>query len=572
MEKTPPKALKDLENQDATGEAVREQIKNGLARIELRLRGGSIENRVIFPCVISLHKGFSKLDRVIAPTAPVKDGRPPASAEAGKSADAKTAPVSDSAAHAATKIRARWVTQKQVLSSARNNLRWAREQATEAFNNRALSTGKRILALKIRLMATVLESVDEPDRLTVKDCVIKLHGMRSVQEIFKAQLFPGFEAAFETEERKEIIFAVYQVNYSAFRLIQVMTGDNSKAITLPALEVKEHIDVLMDERVMQALLDPAEMAEFFPGILGKEGTDDQKLEHPCRVACNSQGEFIVEDAGPRQRGIKLYSPDGKFVRRFEKSVFPSGVRSIATDAHSNVYVLAEALVDEEESNSAPTEGPVSRTNQARQVYVFNRSGIRNKKAISLGEHFWGISLAVGPSHQLFVLGLDVSKNVYHIVVHDVDWGSILNLFGGKILKSPKDMAVSSDGRVFVLTVPGTPTVQTFNTQGRHLQTFALSGTLCTEGSIGICRDCRTLVVSLWGRNYRETDKLSIYTTEGERVREKKIPSRLKGKPRAIAKDVAVTVYGRVAVIVTSTRDVQEASLQISTVWNKESTA
>ena len=552
MKKARKKALNELESRDATDEAFRKLIEDELSEIKREVQGFS--QAILSAGVDFLHQGVIKLKRVTAALATESTGQD-ACATQGNAGDC----VTDGGAFATAAINDMKFANldedtKNLLADAKDRFRESRISATKAFNNHAHSTDKRILALKIRLMAAVLECVDRPHHALddCHECIRQLHEMRAVQEHFKVQLYGGFKAAFEKNEREEMIFAVCQMNYVAFRLIQVITGDNSEAITLPALEVKgEQIDTLRDERVMQELVE-LEMAEFCRGAwaLGKEGKSEQKLKQPCRVASNSQGQFIVEDAGSGKRGIKLYSPGGKFVRRFEKSVFPSGVHSMATDDRNDVYVLADA----------------DDTNQTQEVYVFNQFGTRNNnKTISLEEHFWGISLAVGPGHQLFVLGLNGPKNVSYIVVHDIIEDEIIQTgLGRGVLNNPSDVAVAADGRVFVLTVPGTPTVQTFNTQAGHLQTFPLSGNLCTEGSIGICRDCRTLVVSLWGRNCSENKKLLVFTAEGGRVCEMKVP-KSKGKRRSIAKDVAVTVDGRVAVI-TSTTDA-EVSCQIFTVWN-----
>ena len=52
---------------------------------------------------------------------------------------------------------------KRKLSSAKERFKHAREKASEAFNNEALKISDRILAMQYRVMATILEKVDNPE-------------------------------------------------------------------------------------------------------------------------------------------------------------------------------------------------------------------------------------------------------------------------------------------------------------------------------------------------------------------------------------------------------------------------
>ena len=49
------------------------------------------------------------------------------------------------------------------LSSAKERFKHAREKSLDAFNNEALKTSDRILAMQYRVMATILETVDNPE-------------------------------------------------------------------------------------------------------------------------------------------------------------------------------------------------------------------------------------------------------------------------------------------------------------------------------------------------------------------------------------------------------------------------
>ncbi len=66
------------------------------------------------------------------------------------------------------------------FKSARESFKLAREKATEAFCNEALSIEDRIQASQIRMMARILENLKDPDA-SVSDC---LQYIGAIQEIF----------------------------------------------------------------------------------------------------------------------------------------------------------------------------------------------------------------------------------------------------------------------------------------------------------------------------------------------------------------------------------------------------
>ena len=82
------------------------------------------------------------------------------------------------------------------LSTAKKRFEDARRKATEAFNNESLETSDRILAMKYRVMATILETVDNPsDALApCRVCVEELNSLPAVQNNFDVQLKTGIQA------------------------------------------------------------------------------------------------------------------------------------------------------------------------------------------------------------------------------------------------------------------------------------------------------------------------------------------------------------------------------------------
>ena len=75
----------------------------------------------------------------------------------------------------------------RALSDAKERFKDARREATRAFANKALETADRILAMQYRVMATILEKLDNPaDALT--PCRFSVLKIFTVCQLFKSIL------------------------------------------------------------------------------------------------------------------------------------------------------------------------------------------------------------------------------------------------------------------------------------------------------------------------------------------------------------------------------------------------
>ena len=102
---------------------------------------------------------------------------------------------------------------RRALSDAKDRFKQARQQATEAFNNEALSTSDRILAMEYRVMPTMLEKIDNPAEAfaACRLCLEELQSMPAVQKSFDVHINQGFKSWFHKAEREEIICSVWLV-------------------------------------------------------------------------------------------------------------------------------------------------------------------------------------------------------------------------------------------------------------------------------------------------------------------------------------------------------------------------
>ena len=163
---------------------------------------------------------------------------------------------------------------KMALSHAKKRFQFARQEATRAFSNEALSTLDRIKAIRYRVMAAMLESALETMRYAgdlssvsirsalknalpeCEQCLQELNSLPVVQNNFKVELEKGLlnvKGRFGKDERREIISAVCQVNRAIYDVTQA-AGKNGAILNCPLVDTGEDtIDPLRDERVAEVL-------------------------------------------------------------------------------------------------------------------------------------------------------------------------------------------------------------------------------------------------------------------------------------------------------------------------------
>ncbi|CAH3164621.1 unnamed protein product [Pocillopora meandrina] len=433
------------------------------------------------------------------------------------------------------------------LSHAKKRFERARERATDAFSNEALSPNDRILAMQYRVMATVLETIDHPADAVApcKVCIEELNGLPVVQRSFQEQLRTGIMAVkslFNKEERRKVISGVCLVNRVAYDVTQTVhvkepfTNEPfAKELLqpLPMIDTgKEKVDLLRDRRVTKILRKQGIENCSVPWILGHDGGKEHRLTYPRDIATNSSGQYIAADIDST---IKVYDSSGKFVQCFrlppliddsgkELSIESREVQ-LATDMNDNIYVLVE-------KNSG--EDPY-------WIFKFNKTtNHRHKFRVrTMGYIFYRCELSVSDSGTVMVLKSNWSEA--HIVdVYETD-GQFVCSFGEQILRRPCDITTVSDGRVMV--VQGHPSrVLIFSEQGNHLNTFDLQISMMFS-RIAFHRASQHVVV-VGGEDY-DTDILhiEIYTKDGEFVRSTPVNM---GQSYSLI-GMAVTTEGRIAV-------------------------
>ena len=317
---------------------------------------------------------------------------------------------------------------KTMLSSAKERFRHAREKASEAFNNEALQTSDRILAMQYRVMATMLETVDNPEGAIApcRVCIEELNSLSAVQNSFAVQLKKGIQGLFNQKKRKKIISIVCHVNRVIYDVMQTVRNDSF--LWIPVVDIGESkLDPLRDKRVAEVLLEQGMEHCYVPWSFGHE--EEHKLKRPEGIATNSSGHFIVGEYFAKH--VKMFDPGGQYTQQFsipnddfETKLY---ILDVATDNKDNIYVLVKYI-----DGNTGSKGWV--------VHEFsNTAGLHHKFPVT-GED-WK-RLTVTNSKVLLLSTVSVS-------VYDTN-GQFVRLFEEEALKIASDITAANDGRVLVV--------------------------------------------------------------------------------------------------------------------------
>ena len=427
------------------------------------------------------------------------------------------------------------------LTNAKKRFERAREMATIAFSNEALSTNDRILAMQYRVMATVLETIDHPADAVApcKVCIEELNGLPVVQQSLREQLKTGFRAVkslFNKEERRKVISGVCLINRVAFNVIRIVPVKELFPKWLMIDTGEEKVYLLRDPRVREILCKQGmENCCISPRILTHDGEEEHGLKELSDIATNSSRQYILAYV---DFTIKVFDNSGKFVQGFrlppliddsgkQLSIKTSVVR-LATDMNDNIYVLVS-----EESRVG-----------SYWIFKFNKTADQHHKfrVERISFNYGLCKLSVSDSGKAVVLKGDSSKKYWIVDVYETN-GHLVCSFGQQILSYPCDITTVSDGRVMVVQGQGPRVVHIFSEQGDHLNKFCLQRSLFSPKIVFHRESQQVAVVDT--ENFSDKLYIEIYTKDGEFVRSISIHM---GKSFSSTREVAVTTEGCIAVL------------------------
>ena len=421
------------------------------------------------------------------------------------------------------------------LGRAKKRFEEARLKATEAFNNEALELPDRLLAMQYRLMATILETVDNPsDALAAcRVCLDELHQVPAVKEYFKVELEEGLRlrARFNKDERRQIIFFVCHANRVIYDVMSML--GSGKMWTLPDVETgKEKVDPLRNKRVVKALTKQGnEHCCVTPWSFGQEGEEEHKLNGPWGIATNHRGQFLIADNGDKT--VKVFDSNGKFDFRFNPQTDDADTKldilDVATAGEDDMIYL---LVGLKKPGAVKWES---------EVQVFNKTGDLQHKFPVRWSGGWGRLTVSGKQRGkiLLLAGNDVD-------VYQEPSGELVCSFGGGVFNDATDITATCDGRVMIVD-RGDDSLYIFDVEGHQLGKFNIKH----ERDVYYCIACHLasghVVLAGWER---ETGRLTlaIYTVNGEFARRIQLDEVVWSYYGGITvRGITVTVEGHIAV-------------------------
>ena len=399
------------------------------------------------------------------------------------------------------------------LKKAMETFDKAHLEAIKAFSNEALELPDRLLAMQYRLMATILETVDNPsDALAAcRVCLDELHQVPAVKEYFKVELERGvrLRARFNKEKRRQIIFSVCHVNRVIHDVMQMCGVRN--LWTLPLVDTgKEEVDPLRDGRVDNALMEQGLGHFSVQWSFGQEEDSSRggRLKEPVGIATNTKQQFLIADAGPRgpcmlhrwfnMYTVKVFDNNGKFVFSFKPETDDA-------NAIVNIWDVATSQVDDK-IYLLVARVAANGLDKKTEVQVFHKTA----------ELQYKFPVRIGLRGRLSVSRNKVLMLTANVVdVHELS-GEFVCTFGEGVFKDATDISVTCDGRVMIVDA-GDSCARLLTEEGQQLAKFNVSMERDEYSFIAHHPTGEFLVVACFKQ---ETGllRLTIYTMKGDPVR------------------------------------------------------
>ena len=290
--------------------------------------------------------------------------------------------------------------------NAKKRFERAREEATHAFCNEALSIQDRIFAAKLRVVSEILECLDSPDT-AVTSCLLflkKLHDLSAVREIFSVYLGGGVKSTFGNTERVENVKSIMMINYVLCQFDQKFSNKYYLELNWPIIQLNDCTfnpilgwgEVSMRKSWGDELKQPPNEVEF-----------DKKIFNPNKSAVNSRGEIIAV----HNDGVKIISKTGKTKSFLPLPVLLSqdedgnemkhDIQGVAVDEENNVYLAVRYRKDRYDESE----------NYQEVLYVFDEhcNHVKHKSVLNFQTRFrsWYVPLAVNKNKDIVMIEDDI---------------------------------------------------------------------------------------------------------------------------------------------------------------------
>ena len=548
INKARDKAAEKLKEGDVTDEKFRSVIVREIDQINSKLDG--LARKDLLSSISAFKEGitilfdvFKQANREVKESRENVTGQEEAVATANASEDITTVSLQSASAHAEAVSLAKKLanlqmidldeSSKELLSGAKELFKEARSKARDAFSNEGLDTADRILAMMVRVMATILDNVDNPrNALTpCKVCLEELHSLPAVKKSFKTALGKGWKSRLGKDERKEIIAAVCDINHAIFDVTHMAGSDG---LVWPLIDVgAESIHPLREPILAEINQESAQYVGYYP----TQWSFGAHILKSARGVCtNTKDQFIIGD--PDDNKIKVFDSDGNFLRALEVES-SANLRDVATDEDDNVYVLYRA-----------------RSGQYQyHISIFDEyNNMHRCFVIDLLEAF-RLTVVEKNSKQVLVLGKRKGSNSNFVVNVYEDNGTFIRSFSGEDCRFSEFTTSNdqNDDRVMVLDYRR-QVVYIFSAEGDVLHKFTVGqksnrlkevkagAILWTNKHVTVVSMCAKCGDSAFFASSSDFD-VSIYREDGELVYHFPIRSRYR---HDVIRGITMNSQGRIA--------------------------
>ncbi|XP_044183823.1 uncharacterized protein LOC114966429 [Acropora millepora] len=238
---------------------------------------------------------------------------------------------------------------KKALLDAEKKFDSANGKAAKVFHNDTLTPSDRIVAMALRLMATILAKIKNPASVleVCRSNLEELHSAAIVQENFKTEFrkSPKVKRKMNKGERRGIISLVCHINRIIFD-ITLLIGERKELFRLPCIDIgNERVDPLRDARVAQ-MLRKVDMSDLSVIRSFGEEKKKKKVSSIFGIAENTSKQFLIARRGKIDFWVEVFDSSGGLLAKFGLPFTENRSRmvaAVATDEGDNIYVLTKCI-------------------------------------------------------------------------------------------------------------------------------------------------------------------------------------------------------------------------------------
>ncbi|XP_028406579.1 uncharacterized protein LOC114529053 [Dendronephthya gigantea] len=291
---------------------------------------------------------------------------------------------------------------KERYLSAIESFKLARENATKAFSNEALSIEDRIQATQVRMISRILEKSEDPDA-GVSDCLQylkQLHNIKAIQEIFSVVIDGGIKSRFNKTKRLNNASSVHQMNLLLFEFAKRFSNLQTAFFNWPKILLgkKTHHPLVRSDRLIEKYKESGvEITSPYLGYTFSESID------PSRCVVNSKKEIVAKIE--RGDSVQILNPSGEsctIFDPFKQEDLPScKVVAMDIDAEDNLYVIASFRESDDQLSGY-------------KLLIFDEHGEKKLESLLPFKHYYLGFVPIAVNNDKRIAVFDRKKKILHV--------------------------------------------------------------------------------------------------------------------------------------------------------------